>query len=129
MRFCRLQSVGGRLIARERDGDKGRRINSTKSRSHAMNRFWSFAYLVGAWLLAMTFLGPSAHSQSESKPVRWEYRTETVETALLSQKMTEWGNDSWDVFSVERADSILDQDGGTKLKVLNYQLTARRVLK
>jgi hypothetical protein len=24
---------------------------------------------------------------------------------------------------------VLDQDGGTKLKVLNYQLTARRALK
>lgn len=94
-----------------------------------MNRLWTISALLVAIASTVTLVGQPAQSQTEAKPVRWEYRTENVETALLSQKMTEWGSDSWDVFSVERADSILDQDGGTKLKVLNYQLTARRVLK
>jgi hypothetical protein len=94
-----------------------------------MNRLGTFAAVFVAVASAAALVGQPAQSQTESKPIRWEYRTETVETALLSQKLTEWGSDSWDVFSVERADSVLDQDGGTKLKVLNYQLTARRALK
>jgi hypothetical protein len=94
-----------------------------------MNRFWSFVGLFVAFVLSVTFFGRPAQSDTPSTASRWEYRTETVEPTLLSQKLTEWGNDRWDVFSVERGDTVLEQDGSTKLKVINFQVTARRALK
>lgn len=94
-----------------------------------MNRLITLVGLFVAFALSMTFFGQPAQSQGDAKPARWEYRTETVEPTLLSQKLTEWGNDHWDVFSVERGDTVLEQDGSTKLKVVNFQVTARRPLK
>lgn len=94
-----------------------------------MNRIWSFAGLFVAFVFAVTFFGQPAQSDVETKPTRWEYRTETVEPTLLSQRLNEWGSDRWEVFAVERGDTVLEQDGTTKLKVSNYQVTARRPLK
>lgn len=94
-----------------------------------MNRFWSFAGLFVAFVFAVTFFGQPAQSDVEAKPTRWEYRTETVEPTLLSQRLNEWGSDHWDVFSIERGDTTLEQEGGTRLKVATYQVTARRPLK
>ncbi len=94
-----------------------------------MNRFWSFAGLVVAFVFAVTFFGQPAQSDVETKPARWEYRTETVEPTLLSQRLNEWGGDHCEVFSVERGDTSLEQDGKTRLKVENFQVTARRPLK
>jgi hypothetical protein len=87
-----------------------------------MKRFSVLVSLIVAFVFALT-------SDTDTKPARWDYRTEAVETALLSQKLTEWGNDRWEVFSVERGDTTLEQDGKTRLKVENFQITARRVLK
>lgn len=94
-----------------------------------MNRFWSFAGLLVAFVFAVTFFGQPAQSDVEANSGRWEYRTETVEPTLLSQRLNEWGSDRWEVFCVERGDTTLEQDGGTRLKVANYQVTARRPLK
>lgn len=94
-----------------------------------MKRIWSFAGLLVAFVFAVTLFGRSAHSDVETKSGRWEYRTETVEPTLLSQRLNEWGSDRWEVFAVERGDSILEQDGAPKLKVTNFQVTARRPLK
>lgn len=94
-----------------------------------MNRFWSFAGLLVAFIVAVTFFGQPVRSDIESKPQRWEYRTETVEPTLLSQRLNEWGSEHWEVFAVERGDTVLVQDGVTKLTVANFQVTARRPLK
>ena len=94
-----------------------------------MNRFWSFAGLVVAFVFALTFFGQPAQSDVETKTGRWEYRTEAVEPTLLSQRLNEWGSDRWEVFCVERGDTVLEQDGTMKLKVANFQVTARRPLK
>ena len=94
-----------------------------------MNRFWSFAGLVVAFVFAVAFFGQPAQSDVETKTARWEYRTEAVEPTLLSQRLNEWGSDRWEVFAVERGDTVLEQDGTTKLKVANFQVTARRPLK
>lgn len=95
-----------------------------------MNRIWSFAGLFVAFVFAVTFFGQPAHSDVETKPTRWEYRTETVEAVQLAVRLNEWGGDRWEVFSVERGDSSLDQQGDkTRLKVDNFQITARRLLK
>ena len=94
-----------------------------------MKRLSVLVSLIVAFVFALTFFGQPAQSDTDTKPARWEYRTETVEPALLSQKLTEWGNDRWEIFSVERGDTTLEQDGKTRLKVANFQVTARRVLK
>ncbi|MFM9965650.1 MAG: hypothetical protein ACKV2Q_31065 [Planctomycetaceae bacterium] len=94
-----------------------------------MNRVWSFVGLFVAFVFAVMFFGQPAQSDVETKPNRWEYRSETVEPGLLSQRLNEWGNDRWEIFSVERGDSSLEQDGKTRLKVENFQVTARRPLK
>lgn len=94
-----------------------------------MNRLWTLVSLFVAFVLAVTFFGRPAQSDTASPAIRWEYRTETVEPTLLSQRLNEWGNDRWEVFAVERGDTVLEQDGATKLKVTNFQVTARRPLK
>ena len=95
-----------------------------------MNRIWSFAGLLVAFVIAVTFFGQPAQSNVETKSGRWEYRTETVEAVQLAVRLNEWGGDRWEVFSVERGDSLLDQQGDkTRLKVDNFQITARRLLK
>lgn len=94
-----------------------------------MNRIWTFVGLFVAFVFAVSFFGRPAHSDVETKSGRWEYRTETIEPTLLSQRLNEWGGDRWEVFAVERGDTVLEQDGATKLKVTNFQVTARRPLK
>lgn len=94
-----------------------------------MNRFWTFAGVFVAFVFALTFFGQPAQSDVETKSGRWEYRTETVEPTLLPQRLNEWGSDRWEVFCVERGDTTLEQDGTTRLKVANFQVTARRALK
>lgn len=94
-----------------------------------MNRFWSFAGLLVAFVFAITFFGRPAQSDTASPNIRWEYRTETVEPTLLSQRLNEWGGDRWEVFCVERGDSMLEQGDTPRLKVTTYQITARRPLK
>ena len=94
-----------------------------------MNRIWSFVGLFVAFVFAVTYFGQPAQSDTTAMPTRWEYRTETIEPTLLSQRLNEWGGDRWEVFAVERGDTVLEQDGATKLKVTNFQVTARRPLK
>ena len=94
-----------------------------------MNRLWSFVGLFVTFVFAVTFFGQPAQSDTPSPATRWEYRTETIEPTLLSQRLNEWGGDRWEVFAVERGDTVLEQDGATKLKVTNFQVTARRPLK
>ncbi len=94
-----------------------------------MNRLWSFVGLFVAFVFALTYFGRPAQSDTTATPPRWEYRSEAVEPALLSQRLNEWGGDRWEVFAVERGDTVLEQDGATKLKVTNFQVTARRSLK
>ena len=94
-----------------------------------MNRLWSFVGLFVAFLVAVTYFGRPAQSDTTATSPRWEYRTETIEPTLLAQRLNEWGGDRWEVFAVERGDTLLEQNGGTKLKVTNFQVTARRALK
>lgn len=94
-----------------------------------MNRLWTLVCLFVAFVFAVTFFGRPAQSDTSSPATRWEYRTETIEPTLLSQRLNEWGSDRWEVFAVERGDTVLEQDGTTKLKVSNFQVTARRALK
>ncbi|MBM3969320.1 MAG: hypothetical protein FJ302_05590 [Planctomycetes bacterium] len=94
-----------------------------------MNRFWSFVGLFVAFVFAVTFFNRSAQSDTPASTIRWEYRTETIEPTLLAQRLNEWGGDRWEAFAVERGDTVLEQDGVTKLKVANFQVTARRPLK
>lgn len=93
-----------------------------------MNRFWSFASLCVLCVFAVTFAGRPAQSDTDTKPTRWEYRTETVEPTMLPTRLNEWGSERWEVFSVERGGTSLEQEGTTRLKVENYQVTARRPL-
>ncbi len=94
-----------------------------------MNRLWSFVCLFVAFVFAVTYFGQPAQSDTAATTTRWEYRSETIEPGLLSQRLNEWGGDRWEIFAVERGDTMLEQDGGTKLKVTNFQVTARRPLK
>lgn len=59
---------------------------------------------------------------------KWEYVTGSIETGSLQARLTELGNDGWEVFSIERVDSVVDQtaDGKTHLTSEKLEVTAKR---
>lgn len=61
-------------------------------------------------------------------PVRWEYLTAATEVGSLQTRLNEFAEQGWEVFSVERMGSVLDQgaDGKTRLQVENFQVTGKR---
>lgn len=59
---------------------------------------------------------------------KWEYVTGSIEPGSLQARLTELGNDGWEVFSIARVDSVVDQtaDGKTHLVSEKLEVTAKR---
>ena len=98
-----------------------------------MTRIRVLAFLLLAMGLAWGVLGvPAARSNaggSEAKAVRWEYRTELVEAAAVSAKLTEWANADWEIFCINDGDRVLETTDTTRIRIDKFQVTARRSLK
>ena len=82
--------------------------------------------LTALWLFNQA--APTYSAPSENEVVKWEYSTTGLEASVLPAKLTELGNDGWDVFSIVRTDSVVEQgnDGKTHLTTSQFQVTAKR---
>jgi len=87
--------------------------------------------LLGIGFLAMALLGQLTASQTTpaaAPAVRWEYTTTMTDPAQLQSRLTELGQDGWEVFSIERADSQLVQPNASDnhITTTQYQITGKR---
>lgn len=84
-----------------------------------------------AVLAGVLLLNPPVHSQPPEKTApQWQYTTALVAATALEAKLNDWALDDWELVSVTRGDTVLEQNGDkTRLVVENYQLVARRKAK
>lgn len=87
--------------------------------------------LLGIGFLAMALLGQLTASQTAppvTPTMRWEYTTTMSDPAQLQLRLTELGQDGWEVFSIERADSQLMQPNASEnhITTTQYQITGKR---
>lgn len=94
-----------------------------------------FCLTAMAGLVTLDWLGRPAVSGAAdvaaTTAVKWEYVTGAVEPGALQARLTELGKDGWDVFSIERIDSTVDQtaDGKTHLVSEKLEVSAKRPAK
>lgn len=81
-----------------------------------------------ACVIAVTCQTDVIGNPTHSKSPKWEYTTATVEAAALASKLNKIGVEGWEVFSIERASLLFEQDAEKKTHLISetYQLTARR---
>lgn len=86
---------------------------------------------LGIGLGAMVLLNtqPASSFPADAKRVKWQYNTQKTDADALQPTLDGLGNEGWDVFSVVRANSTLDQNGGTHIRSSEYQVTSRRPAK
>ena len=82
-----------------------------------------------AWGVLVVPAARSNAGGSEAKAVRWEYRTELVEAAALSAKLSEWANADWEIVFLTDADRVLETNETTRIRIDKFQVTARKPLK
>lgn len=73
----------------------------------------------------------SSHSDEPIRHPRWQYNTQLVDAAMLQLRLNELGDDGWEVFSIERADSQLMQQNASEPRITTtqYQVTSKRPAK
>ena len=87
--------------------------------------------LVGAAVVGISFLfGREAvlSADTDKSVMKWEYNVASAVPAALPARLGELGAAGWEVFSVERASQIFEQDAEKKshLVVEKYQIISRR---
>ena len=93
------------------------------------SRLTTASLFVLAGLAALLLWNRPVESQlSRADSVRWEYKTVAVDANALETTLGNLGKESWEVFSLARADVVVDQgiDGKTHVLVEKYQVTARK---
>ncbi len=89
--------------------------------------------LIVVAMMAVCFVLPAqmSVSQVDSRADRpkIEYLTQPVQVGSLQTKLSELGNDGWEVVSLIRSVSSIDNadEGSPKLKTEEYQLTVKRL--
>jgi hypothetical protein len=98
-----------------------------------MSRSWpswlSVAALAAAvGLMAARSERQDARAYAAAGAAGWEYQTASVELASLATKLTEFGRDGWEVFSLMHTDGVVDTgaDGKPHIVYLRAEVTAKR---
>lgn len=99
---------------------------------HITNRF--NLLMVAAFAAVVLAVAAFQPPRAVSKPIeavnvaKWEYTTETIEADSLQAKLTKLGNAGWEVFSIARADLVLEKgiDDKSHIVATKYDLTGRR---
>lgn len=90
---------------------------------------WTLAVvvgLVGAWMFATS---EQARSYPDGEPqfTKWEYTSVGTEATSLPVRLSELGEQGWEVFSIDRSDMVLEMgDGNTHLVASRYEVSAKR---
>lgn len=92
-----------------------------------------------SWLPACALAGIAGftliRSEMQPRPAHaaagaagWDYQTASVELGSLSTKLTEFGRDGWEVFSIVNTDATVDNGADGKPHVINLrvEVTAKR---
>jgi hypothetical protein len=93
---------------------------------------WLGGVVLGLALAAAVWLGArnvsEARAQAAIAPLAWDYLSTSVELVSLSNKLTELGNDGWEVISVFSTRTELDSQSDTKphIVTLRVEVVARR---
>lgn len=95
-------------------------------KEHSRNTFVVVAVLVA--VLGLVSARFSVGQQPKPAQPKYEYLTQPVQVGSLQAKLSELGNDGWQVVSLIRSISAIDNsdDGHPKLKTEEYQLTTIR---
>lgn len=82
--------------------------------------------LTSALLIGHTTTPAAGAAKAEAN--KWEYITESVGSATLQDRLSQLGKAGWEVFSVTRSDSVLEnqQLNQPRIRVTNFQVTAKR---
>jgi hypothetical protein len=86
------------------------------------------AAALGAFAWAIFLATPAQSLPEDRADVRFEYHTTEIPAASLQARLEELGRAGWDVFSIERGGSTIEQtaDNKTRLVADSFQVTARR---
>jgi hypothetical protein len=91
------------------------------------------SYWIGLCLAAIAGLfvargEPQHKAFAAAAPAGWEYQTASVELGSLGTKLTEFGRDGWEVFSIAHSDAIVDTgaDGKPHVTYVRVEVTAKR---
>jgi hypothetical protein len=90
---------------------------------------WSTALLVAVAMCVGLLLSnrPAVSYQNDSKPTKWQYNSIQINANELPAKLTELGNDGWEVFSIVQAESkVVSADGSAKVVADKYDVTGRK---
>lgn len=98
-----------------------------------MSRSWPSWLSVLALAAAVCFVAIRSERQeaqvhAAAAVAGWEYQTSSVELASLATKLTEFGRDGWEVFSLMHTDGIVDTgaDGKPHITYTRVEVTAKR---
>lgn len=80
--------------------------------------------LFAAFLIGSVFWsGPPASAVQKTPAVKWLYLTETVDSPSLQLKLNELGKDGWEVFSIARANSVIQ---APNIECDKWEVTSKR---
>lgn len=70
----------------------------------------------------------AAQAHAAAAVAGWEYQTASVELASLATKLTEFGRDGWEVFSLMHTDGVVETgaDGKPHITYTRVEVTAKR---
>ena len=70
---------------------------------------------------------PAESYQGDAGPAKWQYTAVNINANELAVKLTELGNDGWEVFSVVPAESKVDGSDGTARVISDkYDVSAKK---
>ncbi len=81
-----------------------------------------------AWLLSNQPNQPASADEPEGRATRWDYTSVEIDASTIDSKLGELAIQKWEVFSIVRSDSVVDQDGDGKTHVLasKFRVTAKK---
>lgn len=92
------------------------------------SKFWLVALVAAVVATSLVLSSQTARSFPADERPKWEYVTVSTEASSLQARLTELGDQGWEVFSIDRADMAVEQgvDGNAHVVVSRYEVTAKR---
>ena len=71
---------------------------------------------------------PVSANEPEARTTRWDYTSVEIDASAIDSKLGELAIQKWEVFSIVRSDSVVEQAGDGKAHVLasKFRVTAKK---